>query len=202
MHKGIFITIEGIEGVGKSTQIDLLCKHLKDNNINHISTREPGGLPVSEAIRKILLHEDIDPLTELMLYEAARAEHFQKVIFPAINSGIAVVCDRFTDSTVSYQGYGRGLDLKLIDELNAIATQNTVPDKSFVLDMTVAKAFERLKSRGSKADRFERLSHDFYEKVRTGYINLSKKEPKRVIIINAEKSIKEIHLDIVKNLGK
>jgi dTMP kinase len=200
MNKGFFITIEGIEGVGKSTQIELLCNYLKSNNIKHISTREPGGLPVPEAIRNILLHQEMHVLTELMLYEAARAEHFQKVIKPALSSGITVLCDRFTDSTLSYQGYGRGLDLKLIYELNAIATENTLPDISFVLDMSVEKAFERLNSRGSKADRFESLSYDFYKKVRTGYLNLNKKEPKRLIIINAQRSIEEIHSDIVREL--
>jgi dTMP kinase len=198
MDKGFFITIEGIEGVGKSTQIELLCSYLKSKNIKHISTREPGGLSVPEAIRAILLHQEMHPLTELMLYEAARAEHFQKIIKPAINSGITVVCDRFTDSSLSYQGYGRGLDLELIYELNAIATQNTSPDISFVLDMSVEKAFERLKSRGSKADRFESLSHDFYEKVRKGYRDLSKKEPKRLIIIDAQRGLEEVHSDIVR----
>jgi dTMP kinase len=200
MQKGLFITIEGIEGVGKSTQIDLLCTYLKSNNINYISTREPGGLGVPEAIRSILLNQDMHPLTELILYEAARTEHFQKIILPAIKEGKTVLCDRFIDSTVSYQGYGRGLDLKLIDELNSIATQNTLPDITFFLDMSVKNAFQRLKSRGSKADRFESLSHDFYEKVRKGYLDLNKKDPKRLIIINAERNIEEIHSDIVRNL--
>jgi dTMP kinase len=200
MQKGLFITIEGIEGVGKSTQIDLLSTYLKSKNINYISTREPGGLGVPEAIRSILLNQDMHPLTELILYEAARTEHFQKIILPAIKEGKTVLCDRFIDSTVSYQGYGRGLDLKLIDELNAIATQNTLPDITFFLDMSVENAFQRLKSRGSKADRFESLSHDFYEKVRKGYLDLNKKDPKRLIIINAERNIEEIHSDIVRNL--
>jgi dTMP kinase len=200
MQKGLFITIEGIEGVGKSTQIDLLSTYLKSKNINYISTREPGGLGVPEAIRSILLNQDMHPLTELILYEAARTEHFQKIILPAIKEGKTVLCDRFIDSTVSYQGYGRGLDLKLIDELNSIATQNTLPDITFFLDMSVENAFQRLKSRGSKADRFESLSHDFYEKVRKGYLDLNKKDPKRLIIINAERNIEEIHSDIVRNL--
>lgn len=199
MKKRMFITIEGIEGVGKSTQMELLSSYLSSNNIKHVATREPGGLGVSEAIRDILLNQEMSALTELLLYESARAEHFQKVIAPALDSGKLVICDRFADSTVSYQGYGRGLDLELIDRLNMIACENTLPDKTFVLDMPVKEAFKRLKKRGSKADRFERLDNEFYERVRTGYIELSKKYPERIMLVDAVKSIEQIHFDI---LGK
>lgn len=200
MFKNKFITFEGIEGVGKSTQVRLLCDLFKQQNIDFLSTREPGGLPVAESIRNLLLHKDMSPITELLLYEAARAEHFEKIILPALNKGQSVICDRFADASVAYQGYGRGLDVKLIEELNKIATKNTEPDYTFIIDLPVNLAFERLSKRGTAPDRFEKLSHDFYEKVRNGYIEQSKKYPKRVKIIDADRTPEQIHKDIVSKI--
>ncbi|MEI6092081.1 MAG: dTMP kinase [bacterium] len=201
MFKSKFITFEGIEGVGKTTQVRLLCDLFKKQNIDFVSTREPGGLPISESIRNILLHKDMSPITELLLYEAARAEHFDKIVHPALEKGQSVICDRFTDASVAYQGYGRGLEIKLIEELNNIATKNKEPDLTFIIDLPVKLAFERLSKRGTAPDRFEKLSHEFYEKVRTGYIEQSKKYPKRVIIIDANRTPEQIHKDIVSNIS-
>ncbi len=192
--------MEGIEGVGKTTQVNLLYDFLKKKGLDIVLTREPGGLPISEAIRNILLHKDMSPMTELLLYEAARAEHFDRIISPALDKGQTVLCDRFTDASVAYQGYGRGLDLKLIDQLNSIATRNVQPDLTFVIDLPVDLAFKRLGTRGTTPDRFEKLSHDFYEKVRNGYIEQSKKYPKRVFMIDANKTPEEIHKDIVSKI--
>lgn len=200
MFKNKFITFEGIEGVGKSTQVRLLCDLFKQHNIDFVSTREPGGLPIAESIRNILLHKDMSPITELLLYEAARAEHFEKIILPALNKGQSVICDRFADASIAYQGYGRGLNIKLIEDLNRIAIQNREPDLTFIIDLPVKLAFERLSKRGTAPDRFEKLSHDFYEKVRNGYIEQSKKYPKRVIIIDADRTPEQIHKDIVSKI--
>ena len=191
--KGKFITLEGIEGAGKTTQAKLLTDALKQKGINAIATREPGGIETAEAIRQIVLHKDVEPITELLLYEASRAEHFCKIIRPALNSGKTVICDRFADASVAYQGYGRGLDIKLIDELNRIATFGTEPDLTFVFDIPAQMTFERLKQRGHALDRFERLDVKFYEKVRKGYLDLSVKYPKRVFIIDGTKSVEDIH---------
>lgn len=196
----MFITIEGIEGVGKTTQVKLLEEYLSSQNIPFVSTREPGGTQVCENIRNILLHQDMSPMTELMLYEAARAEHFSTVIEPALKNKVTVICDRFADASIAYQGYGRGIDITLIDTLNKIATKNTTPDLTIILDMDVDSAFERLRQRGSKPDRFEKLDKAFYQKVRTGYLDLAKKYPQRIKVVSALQSIQEMHQDLISNI--
>lgn len=198
--KSTFITLEGIEGAGKTTQAKLLTDALKQKGINAIATREPGGIETAEAIRQIVLHKDVEPITELLLYEASRAEHFCKIIRPALNSGKTVICDRFTDASVAYQGYGRGLDIKLIEELNRIATFGVEPDLTFVFDIPAQMTFERLKQRGHALDRFERLDIKFYEKVRKGYLDLSVKYPKRVIIIDGTKGVQDIHKAVMERI--
>jgi len=193
----MFITVEGIEGVGKTTQIKLLEEYLKNQQIDFVSTREPGGTKVCEKIREILLHDEMSSLTELLLYESARAEHFEAIIEVAIKNKKTVLCDRFADASIAYQGYGRGLDIKLIETLNNIATKNTRPDLTIILDMSVEDAFERLRQRCSTLDRFEKLDKSFYQKVRTGYLELAKKDPKRVKLVNAKQSIQKMHADII-----
>jgi len=195
-----FITLEGIEGAGKSTQAKLLTEVLKQKGFKVTLTREPGGIETAEAIRTILLHKDIEPISELLLYEGARAEHFCKIIKPALASGNVVICDRFADASVAYQGYGRGLDVKMIEELNRIATFGTVPDLTFVVDIPAEMAFERLKQRGHEPDRFERLDANFFERVRKGYLDLSIKYPKRVLIIDGTKSIEQVHKAILEKI--
>jgi len=197
--KRAFITLEGIEGAGKTTQAKLLVEALKKQGLDAILTREPGGLNSAEAIREILLHKDIEPISELLLYEAARAEHFCKVIKPALDKGKTVVCDRFIDASIAYQGYGRGLDIKLIESLNNVATLGTLPDMTFIIDIPAELAFERLQKRGQAPDRFERLDVKFFEKVRKGYLDQSVKYPKRVIVVDGTQSIDEIQKVI---LGK
>ncbi len=198
--KATFITLEGIEGAGKTTQAKLLTQALKQKGINAITTREPGGIEAAESIRQILLHKDIEPITELLLYEASRAEHFCKIIKPALDSGKTVICDRFIDASVAYQGYGRGLDIKLINDLNRIATFGVEPDLTFVFDIPAQMAFERLKQRGNVLDRFERLDVKFYEKVRQGYMDLSIKYPKRVIVLDGTKDVEQIHKTVMEKI--
>ncbi len=198
--KHTFITLEGIEGAGKSTQAKLLTEALKQKGFNTTLTREPGGIETSEAIRAILLHKDIEPVSELLLYEAARAEHFCKVIKPALDSGKVVICDRFADASIAYQGYGRGLDIKMVEELNRIATFGKIPDLTFIVDIPAQLAFERLKQRGNAPDRFERLDIKFFERVRKGYLDLNVKYPKRVIVVDGTKSIEEVHKAILEKI--
>ena len=196
----MFITIEGIEGVGKTTQIRLLEEYLKAKQTPFISTREPGGTQVCEKIRNILLNDEMASLTELLLYEAARAEHFETVIEPALKNKRTVICDRFADASIAYQGYGRGLDINLIDTLNKIATKGVKPDLTIVLDMDLDNAAERLRQRGSTPDRFEKLDKKFYEKVRKGYLDLAKNEPNRVKIVSAMQSIQKMHEDVISHI--
>lgn len=178
----MLITFEGTEGCGKSTLIRNLSEHLKSRGIPLIVTREPGGVPVAESIRELILHREMEPLTELFLYEAARAEHFQKVIAPALRKKWWVLCDRFTDSTLAYQGTARGLDLKMIRALNQFATEGRKPDLTIVLDLPVEVGLRRARD----PNKFEAEGVSFQSKVRKGFLSLVKKEPKRFKKISVE----------------
>lgn len=178
----MLITFEGTEGCGKSTLIRNLSEHLMSRGIPLIVTREPGGVPVAESIRELILHREMEPLTELFLYEAARAEHFQKVIAPALRKKWWVLCDRFTDSTLAYQGTARGLDLKMIRALNQFATEGRKPDLTIVLDLPVEVGLRRARD----PNKFEAEGVSFQNKVRKGFLSLVKKEPKRFKKISVE----------------
>jgi dTMP kinase len=175
----MFITFEGTEGCGKSTLIRNLSTRLQTLGVPHLVTREPGGTRTAEEIRKIILNEEMDPLTELFLYEAARAEHFKTTIAPALKQGNWVLCDRFTDSTLAYQGYARGIQLPMIRTLNRIASQRRSPDLTFFLDLPVEIGL----SRASDPNRFEREGVEFQKKVRKGFLEIAKKEKKRFRVI-------------------
>jgi len=183
----MLITFEGTEGSGKSTLIRNLSLALTQKKIAHIVTREPGGSSVAESIREILLHQEMDPMTELFLYEAARAEHFQKTVLPALRQKKIVLCDRFIDSTVAYQGFARGLDLKTITQLNSIATEKRKPNLTFFLDLPVKVGLER----ASDPNRFEREGVRFQEKVRKGFLaSIAKnrtQSPKRWVVLNVHR---------------
>ena len=184
IKKGMFITFEGIDGCGKSTQSKLLSEHLEKAGYEVIYTREPGGTRLAERLRDILLDpgNKISALSELFLYEASRAEHVSRIILPAIRSKKIVVCDRFFDATVAYQGYGRGLDLKMIDALNHFASSGITPDLTILLDIPASEGLKRAKAL-KKSDRMEKEAISFYEKVRKGYIAIAGKFPKRVKIV-------------------
>lgn len=211
--KGFLITIEGCEGSGKSTQSKLLKKYLESKNLKVVLTREPGGSKTAEQIRNILLSpkSTISSICELMLYEAARAQHFQEIIKPNLDNGCVVICDRFTDSTIAYQGYGRKLNIEMIEKLNAIATEEKNPDLTIYLDIKPVLGIKKAKITQGKdfknGDRIERESLKFHNNVRKGFIELVKKYPKRVkkiktssIISKTQKLInKEIDKFLIKN---
>lgn len=187
-----FITFEGVEGSGKTTQIRLLRKYLSRKGIPCKVTREPGGTRIGEKIRRILLnpeHREMVPLTELLLYESSRAQHVQEVILPLLKKGVVVLSDRFADASVAYQGYGRKVDLKWVETLNRLASFGIKPDMTFLLDcptdLGLKRALERnRRSKNEKEGRFEKEQMEFHQRVRKGYLALAKKEPNRVKVID------------------
>lgn len=201
---GFFITFEGIEGCGKSTQVRLLSEALKGEGVTCVVTREPGGTSIGGKIREILLnpdHKGMAPEAELLLYAADRAQHVREVIKPAIDTGKVVICDRFTDATLAYQGFGRGLDMALIHELNRIASLGIRPDLTLLLDCPVETGIGRALERNSKNshirdDRFEREAMAFHQKVRDGYMDIVKSEPDRVKVIDASKDVEAMQNEI------
>jgi dTMP kinase len=197
---GIFISLEGIEGTGKSTQARLLSEHLSKKGYETVLTEEPGGTTISLAIRKVLLstrHDKMDYMTELLLYNAARIQHLKEKIIPAIEGGKIVITDRFTDSTVAYQGYGRGINLGLIDSLDKVATGGIRPDLTILLDLDVETGLMRNK-RINKRDRLELEDIEFHQKVRDGYLEIAALDSERVKLVNASKGIDAIHREIIK----
>ncbi len=196
--KGGFISFEGIEGTGKSTQAKLLQQGLIGLGYEVILTEEPGGTIISLRVREILLsvdHTNMKPLTELLLYNAARAQHIEEVILPALNRGAVVITDRFTDSTFAYQGYGRGLDLRLLESIDGIATNGLRPDITILLDLDVETGLKRNR-RINKTDRLELEDVEFHKRVRKGYHELAAKEPERIKTLDASGGIKELNLII------
>jgi dTMP kinase len=191
--KGIFITFEGPEGSGKTTQMRGLSTHLASKGLRVVCTREPGGTAIAARIRKLLLHgkDGLKPLAELLLYEADRAQHVQEKILPALRQGRVVLCDRFTDSTLAYQGFGRGLERKWVETLNAIATEGLKPHLTILLDIPVHHGLRRALQKKNKHDRLERAGLAFHRRVRAGFLALAKKEPRRFRIINAQQSIEQ-----------
>jgi dTMP kinase len=195
----IFITFEGIEGCGKTTQIRLLAESLQARGLRVLATREPGGCPIADAIRGILLdsaNSGMAPKTELLLYAAARAQHVYEVISPALREGKAVLCDRFTDATLAYQGYGRSLDRELIDRLNRLAAGDVVPDLTLLLDFPPEEGLRRARLRNESLpeineDRFEQESLDFHRRVRAGYLDAAARE-ERFRIIDARGTVAEV----------
>ncbi len=189
-----FITLEGIEGVGKSTAIQVVKRVLEDNGRNVIITREPGGTAIGEKIRDILLstqNDAMSPVSELFLLLAARAQHLAEVVSPALASGNCVVCDRFFDATFAYQGAGRGLDMSIIKSATDLISPFFVPTLTLLLDAPVEVGFKRIESRG-KTDRFEEQNRDFFERIRESYLNRARLEPKRFCVIDASQSLGEV----------
>jgi dTMP kinase len=196
--KGYLITLEGIEGSGKSSQIAILAEYLEQNNWNVLKTREPGGTKLGERIRDLLLdtrHPDITAKTELLLYLASRAQHFQEVILPALQQRKVVLCDRFSEATLAYQGYGRGLDLNKVKTLLSYVTEGRKPDLTLLLDLEVRQGLMRINSRTSK-DRLEQERIEFYEKVRQGYLKLAKMSPRQIVVIDAGHSFEKVATQI------
>jgi len=184
--KGKFITFEGSEGCGKSTQSKLLAQYLKQKGFKVLFVREPGGTKICEQIRKILLdpkNDQMSPVTEMLLYMASRAQIVKEVIKPALLAGKIVISDRFLDSTIAYQGYGLGMDINLIKTVGEAVTCGIKPNLTIFLDLAVKKG---LRHRASSKDRIERRSISFHQRVRNGYLKLAKKEPKRIKVVRVQ----------------
>jgi dTMP kinase len=184
----LFVTFEGIEGSGKSTHLRHLATHLRTLGHPVVATREPGGTPAGTAIRRLLLDTDAVPLTalaELFLYCADRAQHVEEVIRPGLAAGRVVLCDRFSESTLAYQGYGRGIDLEAVRSLDARARNGVTPTLTFLLDCPVAEGLARVRKRSGTQDRFEREVVAFHERVRDGFRTLAAAEPARFCVIDS-----------------
>ncbi len=198
-YPGMFITLEGPDGSGKSTQALLLIRFLKKTGFKVLHTREPGGDRIAESIRRLLLSplNRIVPEAELFLYWASRAQHVQLIIKPALAKGRVVVCERFGDATLAYQGYGRGVDLGLIRRMNRLSAGGLTPDLTFLLDIPPAKGLKKvIEAKGSK-DRFELEKLSFHKRVRQGYLALAAREPRRIIKILVNDTIDHIHQQII-----
>lgn len=192
---GRFITFEGIEGVGKSTQVQLAADYLRARAVDVVVTREPGGTPLAEAIRRLVLEpqgEAVDAVSELLLMFASRAVHLGNLVEPALARGAWVLCDRFTDATEAYQGGGRGVPLEHIRALERIAQRGRRPDLTLLLDLPVAQAMERSRRRGGQNDRFESEQSAFFERVRAGYLAIMEREPSRVRRVDASGPVDEV----------
>ena len=194
MHKGLFITVEGSDGVGKTTHIPFLERLLSEAGLDVIVTREPGGTRLGEALREILLHQPDNPIcgaTELLLMFAARVEHLERVILPAVQSGKCVLCDRFTDATYAYQGGGRGVDEDRIAMLEEWVQNGYQPDLTLVLDVSVEVGLSRTQGRGEQPDRFEQEKPAFKEVVRRAYHDRARRYPGRIKLVDSSHSIED-----------
>jgi dTMP kinase len=194
--RGKFITLEGVDGAGKSTHIPWIAERLRANGREVVVTREPGGTPLAEKLRARVLTEAMDPVAETRLMFEARADHVRAVIAPALARAAWVVCDRFTDSTIAYQGAGKGVDRSLIDELARKTHPGLQPDLTLVFDATYDVSRQRLGASGRQPDRFETEGRDFFDRVRGAYRDLAKKEPQRVRLIDGTKSPDEVKKDV------
>jgi dTMP kinase len=196
MKRGVLIAFEGVEGSGKTTQAELLYEFLKDKNYNCLFTREPGGTPIGERIREILLDPHSTPMhpkTELLLYLASRAQHTYDKIMPALKEGFIVICDRFTDSSFAYQGAARGLGLKPVSRLNKFACAGIKPDLTILVDLPVSEGFKRQQG---EPDRLEKEGSSFHEQVREGFLALSRRAPGRIKVFDGRKDKETLHREI------
>ena len=202
MRQGLFISIEGPDGSGKSTQIELLREYLNQKGYSIVITREPGGTPIGESVRSILLNQDfreMDSTTELLLYAAARAQLVNEVIRPALEAGNAVICDRFIESSVVYQGIGRGLGIDRVYALNDFALEGLRPQLTFLLDLDAEEGLRRKKNQ-AVFDRMEAEGLAFHQKIAKGYRLLADRDPERIIKISATLPIEKIHAMIVEEI--
>lgn len=197
--RGLFITFEGIDGCGKTSQVRALADRLRGRALDPVETREPGGTVAGNAIREILFREMSPPLApeaELHLFAAARAQHVRELILPALEAGRIVLCDRYTDATVAYQGHGRRLDLELIREINRLATGGLAPDLTIILDLPVGDALARISDRDGcaedAANRFDLESVQFHERVRAAYLSMAAEEPARFRVVEGAGSREEV----------
>lgn len=199
MMKGAFVTLEGVDGAGKSTHLKYVADLLAARGRHVIQTREPGGTDLAERLREAILQNAMAPEVETLLIFAARADHVMRVIRPALDAGSWIVCDRFTDASVAYQGAGKGVPVDLIQRLSAAAHAGLAPDRTFVFDCSYEVSQKRLA--GKKLDRFEREDRAFFERVRACYLELARAEPGRVRVIDAAQTLPEIRKALERNLA-
>jgi len=199
-RRGRFITLEGVDGAGKSTHLPWIAERLREGGREVVVTREPGGTPLAEKLRALVLAEPMDPLAETLLMFAARADHVQKLVRPALTRGAWVVCDRFTDATAAYQGGGKGVSGDLIQRLARSVHPDLNPDQTLVFDCPYEVSRSRLSASGRALDRFEAEERAFFERVRAAYRDLAKAEPDRVRIIDGSKAPEEVKVEINKSL--
>ena len=201
MMQGLFITFEGPDGCGKTTQMKLLAEYFEKKGKEVVLTREPGGKGLGEKVREILLNYDgeVSDRCESFLFLADRAQNIDIIVNPAVKEGKIVLCDRHIDSTVAYQGYGRVLNIDRINMLNSLATNGKKPDLTLVFDVDVETSMKRV---GKEKDRMESAGIDFHNRVRKGYLELAKQEPQRIKVLDATKSIEEIHKDVINILAE
>jgi len=200
-ERGKLITLEGVDGAGKSTHITFIADRLRAQGKTVLVTREPGGTPLAEKLRDLVLNEAMDALAETLLMFAARADHVRRVIRPALETGSWVVCDRFSDATAAYQGAGKGVPTELIQQLAEAAHPNLRPDRTLVFDCPYDVAKQRLAATGRRLDRFEREDRQFFERVRDAYLTRGAAEPGRIRIIDASASISEIQEQLEENIS-
>jgi dTMP kinase len=191
----MFITLEGIEGCGKTTQTELLSTYLENEGYRVVKTREPGGTPLGEALRTVLLQKDLMvlPLSELLIFMAVRAQHMEELIMPALSAGMVVLCDRFVDATYAYQGYGRGTDLGIISNLNRLVTKGVTPNLTVLIDCDVETGLKRKLRDNPLSDRFEKEELSFHQAIRAGYRKLATEEPKRFFVVSGAQDPQAIH---------
>lgn len=200
--RGRFVTVEGVDGAGKSTHLQFIADTVAAASGRHaIVTREPGGTDLAERLREAILNEPLDPMTETVLIFAARADHVRKVIRPALEAGSWVVCDRFFDATVAYQGAGKGVPLDFIERLRDATHPGLQPDRTVIFDCTYEVARKRLDASGKKLDRFEREDRAFFERVRNAYLSRAKAEPQRIRVIDATADVTRIEKDVARALA-
>jgi dTMP kinase len=198
--RGRFITFEGGEGAGKSTQVRRLAEALRDEGLMVVTTREPGGSPGAEAIRALLVEGDTnrwDGVAEALLHFAARRDHLVKTVWPALEQGAWVISDRFADSTLAYQGFGHGLDPEVITSLYRVAVGHFAPDLTLILDLPVEKGLERAGSRGGAEDRYERMGLGFHQRLRQGFLGIAASNPMRCAVIDAARTPEQVATDIM-----
>lgn len=197
MKKGLFITLEGADGCGKTTQLNLLKEYLTSRGYEIVVTREPGGKGLGEKLREILLNYDgeVSDRCEAFLYLADRAQNIDTIIKPAINSGKIVLCDRHTDSSVAYQGYGREQNVDNINMLNELAVNGVHPDLTIVFDIDTETSMARV---GAEKDRLESAGIEFHKRVRNGYLEIAKKNPQRIKVVDASQTIEDVQRDVIK----
>lgn len=189
MTRGRFITLEGVDGAGKSTHVAWIAERLRARNRPVLVTREPGGTPLAERLRELVLSEPMDPIAETMLLFAARADHVRHVIDPALRAGTWVLCDRFTDATFAYQGGGKGVAAELIAHLAQVSHDGLLPDRTLVFDCSYEVSRERLNRTGRAPDRFERENREFFERVRHAYLALARSDPERIRVVDASGTV-------------